>query len=162
MTIKSTFIAILKLVSLAIAVPLVLIVMLNVFTGPIPSCTEDSNAVKYARSLSSERLANLYEDMYKFYTNKTSPSGGYYVSSGEMEIPLEFADLKVARIRPADANIMIEGCFDHYVYLHFEGYRFKDALELKQIVLSWGEHTNAGKEVLWAENMPNKQLKPDK
>jgi len=159
MTIKSTLSVILKLVSLIIAVPLILLVFFIVFTGPIPSCTEDSDAVKYARSLSSERLSLLYEDMYKFYANKTSPIGGYYVSSEEMEIPIEFEDLKVARIRPADANIMIEGCFDHSVYLHFEGYRFKDTLELKQIILSWGEHSNAGKEVLWAEHMPNKPLR---
>ena len=156
MTIKSTFRVVLKLISLIIAVPLILIVVFIVFTGPIPSCTEDSDAVRYARSLSSERLSILYNDMKKFYINKTSPAGGYYVSSGEMEIPIEFKDLEVAKIRPADANIMIEGCFDHYVYLHFEGYRFKKAPEIKQITLSWGEHSNAGKEILWAENMPNK------
>ena len=161
MNIKSTFSAILKLVSLIIAIPLILILIFIVFTGPTPSCTEDSDAVKYARSLSSERLSILYDDMYKFYLSKASPIGGYYISSGEMEIPKEFGDLKVARIRPSDANIMIEGCFDHYVYLHFEDYRFKDAPEIKQIILSWGEHSNTGKEVLWAENMPNKPIKRD-
>ena len=53
---------------------------------------------------------------------------------------------------------MLQGCFDHYVYLHFEGFTQNQEYEPeRQIVLSWGEfEPQAGSEVLWADNESNK------
>ena len=106
-----------------------------------PSCNEDSPVVAYARSLSQERLARLYRDMEGSTWNTEAP------------VPKEFADLKVARIRPSEGNIMVHGCFDHYVYLTFEGVGVEKKFARKrQIILSWGERPpQAGEQVLWTD-----------
>jgi len=113
------------------------------------ACTESSEAVSYARGLSQKRLTQLYHDMEKFSNKDNLPIGGYSRHRKDREIPEEFQDLKVAKIRPSDGNIMVEGCFDHYVYLNFYGFgKMKKRHPKKEIVLSWGEYTNAGSEVI--------------
>ena len=117
-----------------------------------PSCGEDSEAVAYARSLSSERLERLYHDMELFSRNKKVPMTGYQTYNEEAYVPDEFADLDVALVRPRDGNIMVEGCFDHYIYLKFEGVgRLSRQADKKRIILNWGEHPpHAGSEILWS------------
>lgn len=117
------------------------------------TCDEDSDGVLYARSLSQERLARLYYDMERFSTNDSVPANGYDSLIKSAAYPREFSDLEVAKIRPEDANIMVQGCFDHYVYLHFQGYgRLQELYPERRIVLSWGEHDEtSGTEVLWRE-----------
>jgi hypothetical protein len=68
-------------------------------------------------------------------------------------VPKEFSDLKVVRIRPGEGNIMVHGCFDHHVYLTFEGVGVeKKFAKKRQIILSWGEHApQAGEQVLWTD-----------
>ena len=113
-----------------------------------PSCDENSSAVEYARSLSDERLARLYSSMEKYSKLEDTPLFGYNLQQDS--VPEEFSDLNVARIRPKDGNIMVEGCFDHYVYLNFEGYSMFTS-DQRNISVSWGEGTNAGSEILWHE-----------
>lgn len=66
--------------------------------------------------------------------------------------PQEFQDLKVVRIRPKDSNIMVEGCFDEYVYLRFFG--VNKAIEEKRIELQYPTHSDIpheqATETLWA------------
>ena len=119
----------------------------------VPSCNEDSEAVAYARSLSQERLSKLYTDMKQFSTKDDIPIDGYRINRDEGEVPIEFADLQVVKVRPSDGNIMIEGCFDHYIYLKFSGIGYRSKLgDKKEIILNWGEHPpNTGTQVLWSE-----------
>ena len=71
----------------------------------------------------------------------------------KIKTPEEFKDLKVVRITPHNGNIMVEGCFDHYVYMRFLGVgNLKEFHEVQGIELSWGEYTTAGEEMLWEKN----------
>ncbi len=116
------------------------------------TCDEDSKGVRYARSLSEERLAKLYFDMEKLSSDNSVPDSGYSSWDENRAFPEQFSDLQVVRVRPHYANIMVEGCFDHYVYMNFEGYgRLKEYYPQRRIVLSWGEHETKGSEVLWQE-----------
>lgn len=123
------------------------------------TCDEDSDGVLYARSLSQERLEKLYYDMERFSNDDSVPTNGYDSLIKSAKFPLEFSDLEVAKIRPEDANILVQGCFDHYVYLHFQGYgRLTEFYPERRIVLSWGEHDETrGTEVLWRETAPDRQ-----
>lgn len=51
-------------------------------------------------------------------------------------------------------NIMVHGCFDHYIHLHFEGVGdHKQFDEARRILLLWGEHPeDMGEQVLWAKD----------
>lgn len=111
-----------------------------------PSCGKDSEAANYARSLSNQRLTELYNDMARMYGMNEVPYEGY-TTFDSRGLPKEFADLKVKIVRPKQTNIMVEGCFDHYMYLHFKGISDN---EPKQIILQYGEHP-IGLEVLWPE-----------
>lgn len=127
--------------------------MVYFFAGT-PSCNEDSEAVSYARSLSKERLAELYRDMERYSTlDEEIAPFGYTVTDAGSNIPEVFADLRVRKIRPRDGNIMVEGCFDHYVFLRFSGIgHLKEIHKERKITLSWGEFPpNSGSEVLWSE-----------
>ncbi|MDX2111881.1 MAG: hypothetical protein SFY80_16755 [Verrucomicrobiota bacterium] len=92
-----------------------------------PRCDEKSRAVVMARSLSTERLEVLYEDM-RIHRRKLESEGDekprlreYNSITGN--IPDEFSDLNPKKVRPtgSDPNIMLEGCFDEFVYLFFNG-----------------------------------------
>lgn len=137
------------------ALGLVLLVSIGIgvlFVWGSPSCDEDSEAVIYARSLSSERLEKLYHDMEKYSQSDKVPPGGFDFISKRAPIPSEFADLRVRKVRPTRGNIMVEGCFDHYVYLDFDGIGiYKATTAKREISLRWGERPpNAGSEVLWS------------
>lgn len=116
-------------------------------------CDEKSAGVAYARSLSKDRLTRLYYDMEAYSTRDETPLYGWWVS--RREIPSAFADLAVVRIRPREGNIMVRGCLDHYIYLHFEGIGdLKRFDKERRIVLSWGEHPpDMGEQVLWEEGV---------
>ena len=74
------------------------------------------------------------------------------MTDDEGKFPEPFSDIQASRVRPKDENIMLNGCFDHYVYLHFHGFESnKQYYPNREIILSWGEHDNSGDEVLWAE-----------
>lgn len=109
-----------------------------------PRCDKDSDSANYARSLSEERLSVLYSDMARMYKISDVPYEGY-TSFDQKGLPKEFVDLEIKKVRPKQLNIMVEGCFDHYMYLHFRG--ISDA-EPNQIILQYGEHP-VGMEVLW-------------
>lgn len=106
-------------------------------------CMKDSEAADYVRSLSPARFERLYEDMERYSARYDMPLDGYSRHS-ESGLPAEFQDLEVVRVRPKRKHIMVEGCFDHYLYLHFEiddeGTRF--------IEMQYGEH-DVGTEVVW-------------
>ena len=96
----------------------------------------------------------LYYDMEAYATREETPLNGWWVSRKPGEIPSAFADLAVVRIRPRDGNIMVRGCLDHYIYLHFEGIGdLKRFDKERRIVLSWGEHPDLGEQVLWEEGV---------
>ena len=105
-----------------------LLITFLVFFRNVPSCSGDSEAAIYARSLSQLRLSKLY-----------------YYSNENMQFPKEFRDLKVVRISPSDAQIMVAGCFDNYMYLEFEGI---DNNKPSEIVLRYGD-MKVVKEKLW-------------
>lgn len=118
-------------------------------------CSESSEAVTYARSLSKERLEKLYYDMERLSTDPSMPTSGYCkieLKNGE-SFPEPFSDLEVDEIRPADGRIMLEGCFDHFVIMFFEGFEHRGRIEAeRRIVLVWGEfEPDAGSQVLWKE-----------
>lgn len=135
-----------------VSLPVIFVVIFSPI-WPGNSCQEDSEAVAYARSLSTERLSKLYWDMERYSRREDLPIDGYQFGDERYEVPAEFSDLKVRKIRPNDGNIMVEGCFDHYIYLTFKGFgRLAKPSDKKQIVLNWGEHPpNTGTQVLWSE-----------
>lgn len=107
----------------------------------------------YARSLSAERLSSLYQDMDRYSRIGDLPIGGYHFGDERYEMPVEFEDLKVIKVRPDDGNIMVEGCFDHYIYLTFKGVgRLAKPSDKKEIILNRGDPPqNTGAQVLWSE-----------
>ncbi len=143
----------------AIAGLTIVAAMLWVIAQFMPNCDEDSKAVAYARSLSQERLKKLYYDMERLAGDKSLLDLSYEKKPGET-FPEPFSDLLVVKIRPQMANIMVQGCFDHHVYLRFEGFAHKRSMQQeRQIVLSWGEwEPQAGEQVLWKEQT---EKKPD-
>jgi len=118
-----------------------------------PSCDEESEAVAYARSLSEERLARLYKDMELYSQSKDTPRIGYAPKQENSDVPEAFADLDVVRVKPSWGVIVVQGCFDHGVYLYFRGIGIsKDHKGKKQIAVGWGEvPPHSGTEVLWTE-----------
>ena len=144
----NVFYVILALVSLP-----VIFILVFALIWPVNSCQEDSEAVAYARSLSSERLSQLYTDMERYSHRDDLPIDGYQFGDERYDVPKEFSDLKVRKIRPSDGNIMVEGCFDHYIYLRFKGIgHLAKPGDNKEIILNWGEHPpNTGTQVLWSE-----------
>ncbi len=149
---KRLLIAIVWLGSVLLGVAIVGLFASMLFFGwNMPACDESSEAVEYARSLSSARLAQLYEDMEAHSKKPGLPFNGFHRYSEEEKLPEPFSDLQVRLVRPYEANIMVEGCFDHYVYLNFYGMGVNAKMHpQKEIVLSWGEHEDSGQEVLWS------------
>ena len=114
-------------------------------------CDEDNDAVEYAMSISQERLSKLYYDMERYSTKDDIPDRGYAAYKDDAFVPIEFADLVVATIRPDYGKIVVKSCMDHGIDLSFEGVgKFKEYDKARRIVLSWGEHT-VGSQVLWLE-----------
>lgn len=95
-------------------------------------CGPDEEAVAYARSLSDERLAKLYQDMKKYY--KESPKSTVIYTK-----LAEFEDLEIVSVRPWVSSITVEGCFDDYVHMNFRGL---DGNQDPEISLSCGERKN--------------------
>ena len=127
------------------------VLMIASFGDAATSCGEDSESVAYARGMSDERLAKLYYDIERFSLDPNTPYSDLEKDS-EGVFPPPFSDIKAARIRPKQENIMLNGCFDHYVYLSFHGLDSnKEFYPKRQIILSWGEHDGAGSEVIWTE-----------
>ncbi|MGJ8638801.1 MAG: hypothetical protein ACSHYA_05365 [Opitutaceae bacterium] len=122
-----------------------------------PDCSSTSEVVLNAKELSQERLKLLYDQMAALReSDKAKPLGekNYFSYLEDKPIPPEFADLGPLRVSASDytAHIMLEGCFDSYVYLHFTGLTDYQAEKgIKEIVLSWGEHEDAGSQTLWSE-----------
>ena len=126
------------------------IVMIFIFVSGSTSCNEDSESVAYARGLTKQRLTQLYHDMEKLSKSEQAPF--WEIMADEGKFPEPFSDIQANRVRPKDENIMLNGCFDHYVYLHFHGFESnKQYYPNREIILSWGEHDNSGDEVLLAE-----------
>ena len=118
------------------------------------SCGADSEAVVYARSLSETRLEKLYNQMKYYYDYENTPTFGWGGNGKDKSnFPKEFSDLKVVKIRPKDSNIMVEGCFDEYVYLQFKNLDSENGP--KQIELDYPSHSEKAYEinieVLWKE-----------
>jgi hypothetical protein len=110
-----------------------------------PDCSLDSKSAQNIRSLSQERLAKLHADMERFSKIEDDHPWGYRASEGDI-MPVEFADLDVAKVHPKEANIMVSGCFDNFLYMSFEGI---DDLSAPRIILKYsGEHESQS-EVLW-------------
>ena len=147
---KNLFLAMAKfLLYIGASIGVLLVAGVLLFGAFAPSCQEDSEAVAYARSLSQERLTKLYADMETLSTSDSLPIDGFK-RHGEELLPPPFSDLKVVKVRPYEANIMVEGCFDHYVYMDFHGFGInKEFYPEPKIVLRWGEHDSVGSEVLW-------------
>lgn len=113
-----------------------------------PHCTGNSKAAQYARSLPQDRMRKLYFDMERYSQDDSTPIDGWYVSNGR-DIPEPFRDLKVARIRPRKANIMVEGCMDEFMYLDFAGFGGKGP---RSITLSYPVTPEKyASEVLWKD-----------
>lgn len=127
------------------------LLMAAMLSGCGSSCDGNSKAANYARSLSSERLRQLYQDMERYSKDERTPHEGWGTFRPE-EIPDAFRDLKVVRIRPRDANIMIEGCFDEFLYLDFNGFDGKGPRTIT-LVYPTGPNYKHATEVLWQEQI---------
>ncbi len=108
---------------------------IKLFIGDSRGCEGDSEAAEYARSLSQSRLKQLHKDMEKYYKSSVSYADEIRIR-GNADVPDEFKDLDVAKVRPRRAHIMVEGCFDHYMYMDFKGI---DDSNSKEIILRYGE-----------------------
>ena len=139
------------LVTICVVFGMLFVAMIFLFDDAATSCGEDSESVAYARELPDQRLAKLYYDIEKYSEDSSTPYSDLKAGS-EGKFPEPFSDIHAIRIRPKQENIMLNGCFDHYVYLSFHGLKSNREYKPKrQIVLSWGEHERAGSEVVWSE-----------
>ena len=64
-------------------------------------CSENSESVLYAKSLSKERLEMLYYDMERLSHDESVPLAGYYKNRGEESFPECFSDIQAVKIRPS-------------------------------------------------------------
>jgi hypothetical protein len=130
----------------AVALWLVPVVYLvYVFGWPLPDCGPESAAVAKARSLSQARLAGLHAEMSRLAGQDPSAHS----------IPAELWPPAVASLHPRKVSadfaprIMLEGCFDHFVFLQFEGTPGELTPRTPKVLVSWGEGPNSGVETLW-------------
>ncbi len=124
---------------------MLLVVGFGILMGESRGCGKDSEAAEYARSLSQDRLAQLYNDMEIYYSQRKSSHEDIHMYNKE-QIPETFSDLEVTRISPSRAHIMVEGCFDNYMYMYFNG--IENSSDKKEIILSYGEFETIT-EILW-------------
>lgn len=111
-------------------------------------CDEQSEKVKFAKSLSQERLYSLFESIKKYRSEgHTHP---FEKGSQHSPIPKEFSDIDPLKIRVERKlpTIMLEGCFDHFVLLLFYGVEEEGK---GKILLQWGEGSTGGRQLLWQE-----------
>ncbi len=120
-----------------------------------PRCDSGSKSVRMARALSQERLSSLYDQM-KSLRREIIAEGDHiqakeHIGFEGAAIPPEFLDLKPRKVRPCNhiPNMMLEGCFDEFVYLKFFGIGEES---------DYGDHSprielryanDAGPEILW-------------
>jgi len=133
---------------------LIIFSLVNLSGCGFTNCGEDSEAVAYARSFSETRLEKLYSQMQYYYHYDNTPIFGWNGNGDDKnDFPKEFRDLKVVKIRPKDSNMMVQGCFDEYVYLHFRN--LDSEIGPKLIELDYPSHSgeayDVNIEVLWAE-----------
>jgi hypothetical protein len=111
--------------------------------GDMPDCDGESEAANYVRSLPDKRLQQIYLDMTRYHRKEGVPYQGY--SRLNSDIPAEFTDLDIVKVRPIQKHIMVVGCMDNFMYMTFEGL---DGEGTKQILLQYGER-EVTTEVLW-------------
>jgi hypothetical protein len=136
------------------------LVLASLMFGDIPGCGEDSPSVAYARSLSQETLAQLYLDMERHWANEDTPYAvGYQLGIEGQYVPEEFTHLKARKVRPEQQNIMLEGCFDEFVYLQFEGFSLDaETAQQRSIVLQYPTvGYEFAYETLWTEGSSNQK-----
>ncbi len=109
--------------------------VIKLFNGDSRGCGGNSEAAEYARSLSQSRLKQLHIDMEKYYKSSVSYADEIRIR-GKVDVPDEFKDLDIVSVRPRRTQIMVEGCFDHYMYMDFKGI---DESNTKEIILRYGE-----------------------
>ena len=136
----------------SIEVFLGLTVALGLIFTPVPNCDEGSEAVAYGRSLTQYSLQRLFIDMEAFSRESHGAPRDISTPPGDT-LPPPFADIDAVFVRLRNQRLMIrlEGCFDHHVDLWFDGILEQDKRP-RQIVLSWGQFSHSGYEVLWSEN----------
>ncbi|MBD5781528.1 hypothetical protein IEN85_18650 [Pelagicoccus sp. NFK12] len=120
------------------------------------TCDEDSEAVASARALTPERLERLYAQMAELVEKVKKEEVYIEYSVYDDGIPEEFEDIGAISIEPVRGipSIRLDGCFDHHIDLLFVGIGIiEPSSSEKQILLIWGEHSTAGEEVLWKENI---------
>ena len=117
------------------------------------SCGPESRGVAYSRSLSSERLAELYAQIEYYHGSQTTPIHGWDVGIfADNPPPAELRDLEVVRIRPLDAQILVQGCFDEFTYLRFTGLQNDEPRSIRLVYpIYTGKPFETASEVLWSE-----------
>lgn len=131
---------------------LAIIGLLFFLASRMPQCGKSSKQATMARSLSQERLARLYQQMRELRESNVADKEFTTRVPTRENIPREFQDLSCKKVRPGDfsPNIMLEGCFDHYLYLRFYGIgESKESGDHSpRITLQYGEF-EVVEEVLW-------------
>ena len=130
---------------------------LVLFTTFKSDCSENSAEADYARSISEERLAKLFDQLLEIKLSddlKRQDSSKWrdVIFPEGVDVPyeyipkeltdLEFYNIRISKIR---SRIMLKGCFDHYLTLNIQGLYNEGK---PQITLNWGQVTNKN-EVLW-------------
>ena len=114
------------------------------------TCDEDNEMVEFARSLSQERLSDFYLLMEESSAREDLADGGY-LHYGENAVTLDPPKDTVAfRVSPQVGSMELRNCLDHGVFMKFKGVGLskKDGEE-REVILSWGEYSTSGSEVIW-------------
>jgi hypothetical protein len=112
----------------------------------MPDCGPDSPAVARALALSQPELADLYAEMSSL-VQRTEP--GARIEPEAMPESFRALEPRALHVMPLP-RVTMEGCFDHFVFMSFRGVAGSASLYHEpSIVLSWGEHDDAGSKVLW-------------
>ena len=150
--------AILKFVKWsALSLIVLFICAVAIFSIFKPNCSGDSAEADYARSISEERLAKLFDQLLEIkladdlkrqdpskWRDVTFPEG---IHVPHEYIPKELKDLEFynVRISKIHSRIMLKGCFDHFLTLNIQGLYGEGN---PKITLNWGE-IKSENEVLW-------------
>jgi len=104
-----------------------------------------------ARKLSQSRLAQLHLEMRKLRALTAREGTQNVIGFAGNDIPKEFKDLNCMSISPCDLrpSIMLEGCFDHGMFLCFYGIgESGESGSLPKITLQYGTFREI-EEILW-------------